>query len=165
MAALKTPFLIGTILLIFASGASFAGDVVARIHANPPAPCVAKSIGDMSSGIAIFPNGKTDEQLRGIMGGLASPFLAEGAERMSPANTDVVYTAVFYQGRPIDEIGIYAYRFKEPIGPQMFKAHEGMNGKILVLNDRLLVLLWHERLERTAHCFAALEQALLRTRD
>jgi hypothetical protein len=165
MAALKTPFLIGTILLIFASGASFAGDLVARIHANPPAPCVAKSIGDMSSGIAIFPNGKTDEQLRGIMGGLASLFLAEGAERMSPANTDVVYTAVFYQGRPIDEIGIYAYRFKERIGPQMFKAHKGMNGKILVLNDRLLVLLWHERLERTAHCFAALEQALLGTRD
>jgi hypothetical protein len=84
MAALKTPFLIGTILLIFASGASFAGDVVARIHANPPAPCVAKSIGDMSSGIAIFPNGKTDEQLRGIMGGLASLFLAEGSIRAGP---------------------------------------------------------------------------------
>jgi hypothetical protein len=47
----------------------------------------------------------------------------------------------------------------------MFKAHKEMNGKILVLNNRLLVLLWHERLERTAHCFAALEQALLRTRD
>jgi hypothetical protein len=115
--------------------------------------------------MAFFPDGRTDEQLRGVMGAMASRFLSRGAELMSPDNTEVVYTAVFYQGRPIDEIGIYAYRFKEPITSDMFEAHEGINGKLLVLNTNLLVLLWHEKLARTEQCFVALENALLEKRD
>jgi hypothetical protein len=115
--------------------------------------------------MAVFPDGKTDEQLRGVMGGIAAMFLSRGAGLMSPDNTEVVYTAVFYQGRPIDEIGIYAYQFKEPIAADMFEAHEGVNGKLLVLNSNLLVLLWHEKLERTEQCFVALENALLENMD
>jgi hypothetical protein len=135
-------------------------ELVAAIHSNPPPPCVAKGVEDMSSGIAIYPDGKAGEELRGVMGGLASMFLSKGAQRMHPDNTDRVFTAVFYEGKPIDEIGIYAYRFRKPINEDMFQAHEGANGKVLVLNNRLLVLLWHEKLERTERCFVALERAL-----
>ena len=134
--------------------------LIAALHANAPVPCIAKDIEDKSSGISRYPNGKADEQLRGVMGGLASMFLSEGSERMSPDKTDMVYTAVFYEGDPIFEVGIYAYRFTDSIDANMFEAHDGINGKFFVLNNQLLVLLWHEKLEKTERCFIALESAL-----
>jgi len=150
----------GIFIISFAVNAN-TDNLIADIHANPPAECTAKSVNDKSSGIAIFPNGKTDEELRGVMGGLASMFMSEGGSRMSPSNTQVVYTAVFYEQKPINEIGIYGYKFVEPISPDMFVAHKELNGDLFVVSSRLLVLLWHEKYERTARCYEALKQTLL----
>ena len=135
-------------------------DLIAQLHASAPTPCIAKALDDKSSGIANFPGGKTDEELRGIMGGLAAMFLATGGSRMSSKNTQVVYTAVFYEGQPINEIGIYGYKFAEAISPSMFTAHEGLNGQLFVIAERLLILLWHENYKKTARCYEALKGRL-----
>ena len=94
------------------------------------------------------------------MGGLAAVFLSKGAVLMAPINTKTVYAAVFYQEKPINEIGIYGYEFAIPIDSSMFKAHGELNGKVFVLDNRMLILLWHESLERTAECFQALGNIL-----
>lgn len=138
-------------------------NLISRLHANAPQPCVAKSTDDRSSGIAIFPQGKSDEELRGIMGGIASIFLSQGAPLMAPNNTVAVYTAVFYEENPINEIGIYAYKFADPIKPDMFTAKEELNGKIFVIDNQLLVLLWHEDYVKTARCFNAIKDSLTAT--
>ena len=80
---------------------------------------------------------------------------------MSPNNTQVVYTAVFYEDKPMNEIGIYGYKFAGAISPDMFVAHKELNGQLFVIANRLLILLWHEKYEKTARCFEALKQALL----
>ena len=136
-------------------------NLIAELHANPPPACTAKSIYDKSSGISIFPGGKTDHQLRGVMGGLASMFLAEGGSRMSANNIQVVYTAVFYEQQPKNEIGLYGYKLSEVISPSMFVAHEELNGQLFVIGNRLLVLLWHENYKKNARCYEALKKLLL----
>ena len=90
-------------------------------------------------------------------------FLSEGASRMSPNNTQVVYTAVFYEQQPINEIGTYGYKFAEAISPSMFVANEELNGQLFVIANRLLVLLWHENYEKTARCYEALKETLSAT--
>lgn len=135
--------------------------LIAGLHADPPPACAAKPVGDMSSGIAIFPDGRTDEQLRGVMGWMATMLLDRGRELLAPANTTTVYTAVFYQDAPVNEVGIYGYEFSIPITQDMFEAAPGGNGRFIVIGEHLLLLLWHESLDRTAACFHALEEKLL----
>jgi len=64
----------------------------------------------------------------------------------SVRDIDTVYTAVFYQDRPINEVGIYAYRFVQPMRSDDFKAKPEFNGRLFVIKNELLVLLWHEDL-------------------
>lgn len=163
---MKTATFIPLVLLqlVFAFLSSSAGgiekDFIAKLHANPPPPCIAKRTDDKSSGIAMFPDGNRDEQLRGILGRLAAMFLSKGAALMAPSNTKTVYTAVFYQEKPINEIGVYGYEFAIPLDSSMFKAHGELNGKVFVLDNHTLILLWHESLERTAECFQVLGNIL-----
>ena len=138
--------------------------LIAAIHSKPPQPCIAKTVEDRSSGIAILPGGKSDEQWRRIMGGFAAVFLEKGAELMAPQNTTAVYTAVFYEEHPINEIGIYGYDFAIPIAAEMFSPRDGLNGRFIVVDGRLLILLWRENSEKTVACFRALEQSLTRHR-
>jgi hypothetical protein len=134
--------------------------LIAAIYSEPPQPCIAKRVEDKSSGIAIFPSGKSDEQLRRIMGGFAAVFLEKGAELLAPQNTTAVYTAVFYEEQPINEIGIYGYHFAIPITAEMFSPRKGLNGRFIVVDSRLLILLWRENSEKTVACFRALENSL-----
>ena len=133
-------------------------ELIAELHANPPSPCVAKPVGDMSSGIAIVPTGETREQVRGIMGRIASFVLGAGASYMTAENIQVVYTAVFYEAEPINEVGIYAYKFAETIDRDMFRSNPELNGKLFVIDQNLLVILWYE--DRTARCFSAIDAFL-----
>lgn len=134
--------------------------VVAELHSNPPSPCVAKDIEDMSSGIAIVPTGNTHDEVWGIMGAMASVFLSAGASLMTAKNIEVVYTAVFFENEPRNEIGIYAYKFKERIDKSMFSPRPELNGKFFVIDRNLLVLLWHEDYDKTARCFEAMDKLL-----
>lgn len=94
------------------------------------------------------------------MGGMASVFLSMGAIHMTPKNIDVVYTAVFFEDKPINEIGIYAYQFNKPVNINMFTAHRELNGKFFVIHEKLLVLLWHEDYKKTARCFSSIKKYL-----
>lgn len=134
--------------------------LVAQLHSNPPPPCIAKGIEYRSSGIAISPSGNTREEVRGIMGGIASLVLRAGASYMTAKNIEVVYTAVFFVGESKNEIGIYAYKFREQIDPNMFRASPELNGKIFVIDRNLLVILWHETYDETARCFSAMDKLL-----
>jgi hypothetical protein len=75
---------------------------------------------------------------------------------------DTVYSAVFYENDPINEIGIYGYRFRTPIEADDFKAVPEFHGKLFVLNRELLILLWHKDIRRTERCFSAIEKILER---
>jgi len=148
------------VCLYAAAGLSQERGLVAELHAHPPPPCIAKAIDDRSSLIAITPDGNIREEVRGIMAGLVSPLLATGAQRMTADNIEVVYTAVFYEGKPINETGIYAYRFREPVDPTGFTATPELNGRLFVIDTNLLVILWHEEYAGTERCYTALEKAL-----
>ena len=81
---------------------------------------------------------------------------------MNSKDIDTVYTAVFYEKEPINEVGIYGYRFKEPIDANLFKAKPELDGRLFVIDNRLLVLLWHEDIRKTGQCLSAMEKALLK---
>ena len=106
------------------------------------------------------PDGESDEQLRGVMGGLAAMFLVKGADLMAARNTTAVYTAVFYTRDPANEIGLYGYEFATPIDATMFEAHGELNGELHVLGNRMLIVLWRERSETTVECFQAISNVL-----
>lgn len=134
--------------------------LVADLYANPPPPCVAKGVEDMSSLIAIDPAGSTREELVGIMGSIASIFLSAGANHMTAENIEAVYTAVFFEEEPINEVGIYAYKFRGQIDQAMFSPREELGGKFFVIGRNLLVLLWRERSARQTRCFSELDAIL-----
>ncbi len=104
------------------------------------------------------------------MGMFVSPALESGAHLLSSKDVVAVYTAVFYQDASINEVGIYAYQLRNAVAPGTFVTSEGFNGNVRVLEGRLLVVLWHEKLDRTRACFEAMDKALeahaeLRTDD
>lgn len=134
--------------------------LVADLYANPPPPCLAKGIEDRSSLIAIDPSGSTREELVGIMGSMASIFLDAGANHMTARNIETVYTAVFFEDEPVNEIGIYAYKFRDQIDQSMFSPREEPGGKFFVIDRNLLVLLWREQSVKTTRCFSALDGIL-----
>lgn len=136
--------------------------LIAELHNQPPIPCVSKPSYDTSSGIAISPEGVTGQEIRDHMGVFTRIFLSSGANYMTSKYIDTVYTAVFYDKAPINEVGIYGYRFEKPINSNMFEAKPELNGRLFVINNRLLVLLWHEDIRKTGQCFSAMEKALLK---
>jgi hypothetical protein len=136
--------------------------LIEELHNQPPKPCVGKSIDDKSSLIAISPKGKTREEIRNHMGAIASIFLSSGSKYMTSKYIEKIYTAVFYEKKPINEVGIYGYRFKESIDSDLFEANSELNGKLFVFNSKLLVILWHEDIRKTGQCFTAMEKALLK---
>ena len=156
---LLTVFTIVTLLLLSPVYAT-ENNLIAEIHSHPPHACVSKSIHDSSSGMRIMPNGNTREQVRGVVGWMASVFLKSGKQFMTPKYIDVIYTAVFYQDKSINEVGIYGYRFNITIDESMFKAIDDFHGRIMVINDDLLLLLWHEDIRKTEKCYSALEDRL-----
>jgi len=156
------------ILLVFAialPSASLAADqpMITTLHKRPPSPCVSKAPDDTSSGMKGHPEGITREDVIRVMVWMASKFVDAHRDLLSAQSVrdiDTVYTAVFYQDRPINEVGIYAYRFVQPIRSDDFKAKPEFNGRLFVIKNELLILLWHEDLSRTAGCFSAIENAL-----
>jgi hypothetical protein len=94
------------------------------------------------------------------MAWMASKFIISGKQYLNSKHIDTVYTAVFYENEPINEIGIYGYRFISPIKPNDFKASPEFHGRLFVINGELLILLWHEELSKTARCFSAIEKIL-----
>lgn len=136
--------------------------LIAELHNQPPMPCVSKSTDDTSSFIRIAPKGVTSAETRDHMAAFASIFLSSGANHMTSKYIDTIYTAVFYEKEPINEVGIYGYRFERRINSNMFKAKPELNGKLFVINGTLLVLLWHEDIRKTGQCFSAMEKALVR---
>jgi len=141
---------------------SFASDhaLIAKIYKSPPSPCISKAIDDMSSGMRLHPDGITREEVRSTMAWMASKFVTTGKQYLTSKHIDTVYTAVFYENEPINEIGIYGYRFISPIQPNDFKANPEFHGRLFVLNGELLILLWHEEFSKTARCFSAIDKLL-----
>jgi hypothetical protein len=136
--------------------------LIEELHNQPPESCVSKSTDDKSSLIAISPKGNTREEIRDYMGSFAAIFLSSGSDYMTSKYIETAYTAVFYEKEPINEVGIYGYRFKESIDSNLFEAKPELNGKLFVFNNRLLVILWHEDIRKTGQCFTAMEKALLK---
>ena len=110
---------------------------------------------------AINPTGERREEIRDHMSAIASIFLSSGSEYMSSKYFKTVYTAVFYEYEPINEAGIYGYHFKKPIDSNKFEANTDLNGKLFVIDNILLVLLWHEDIKKTGLCFAAMDNSLI----
>ncbi len=136
--------------------------LIEDLHNQPPKPCVSKSVEDKSSLITISPKGETREEIRDHMGAFASIFLSSGSNYMTSKYIETVYTAVFFEKKPINEVGIYGYRFKESIDSNLFETKSELNGKLFVFNNRLLVILWHEDIRKTGQCLTAMENALLK---
>ncbi len=142
-------------LAIFCSrGHAMDAHIIARLHSDPPSPCIAKSIDDRSSLIAIKPTGTTREEVIAHMAAMAGIFLVSGRAHMTAEHISAVYTAVFYQDEPINEVGVYAYRFRDEIDAQMFAPAPQFHGRFFA-KGRMLVLVWHEDIEKTGSCYAA----------
>ena len=154
--------------LFFLNSATFTGvdvlaserSIIAELHNKPPSPCASKATDDTSSLIAISPQGVTREEVRNHMAAFAFVLLSSGANYMTSKYIDTVFTAVFYEKEPINEIGIYGYRFKNPINSNMFRAKPELNGDLFVINNKLLLVLWHEDKNKTNQCFSALKNVL-----
>jgi len=144
---------------------SFAVDqnIVATLHKSPPAPCVSKAPEDRSPGYITHPEGITRQDVIQVQTWIASNVIDADRDLLSlqtARNIDTAYTAVFYEKEPINEVGIYAYRFIRPIRLDDFKAKPEFNGRLFVINSELLVILWHKDKSKTAGCFSAMEKAL-----
>ena len=66
-----------TIIFVFIQSSlsvSFASaeGIIAGLHKAPPAPCISKATDDMSSGMRIYPDGITREEVRNVMAWVAS---------------------------------------------------------------------------------------------
>jgi len=156
------------ILLFFAltlPSYSFAAgqNIVAALHKSPPAPCVSKAPDDRSPGYITHPEGITRQDVIQVQAWLASNIVDSDRDLLSlktAQNIDTAYTAVFYEKEPINEVGIYAYRFINRIQTEDFRPKPGLHGRLFVINDELLVILWHKDKSKTAGCFSAIEKAL-----
>jgi hypothetical protein len=145
--------------------ASFAADqnIVAALHKSPPAPCVSKAPDDRSPGYITHPEGITRQDVIQVQTWIAANVVEANRDLLSlqtVRNIDTAYTAVFYEKEPINEVGIYAYRYVHPIRLDDFRAKPDLNGRLFVINNELLVILWHKGKSRTAGCFSAIEKAL-----
>jgi hypothetical protein len=165
----RTSILLALFLIILhlklAISLASAQGIVAEIHRTPPSPCISKAPDDTTPGMKTFPDGITREDVRRIMVWMASTFVSSDKQYLTPKyidTIDTVYSAVFYENDPINEIGIYGYRFRTPIQVDGFKAVPEFHGKLFVLNRELLILLWHKDIRRTERCFSAIEKILER---
>jgi hypothetical protein len=110
-----------------------------------------------------YPEGVTREDVIQVQAWIAAHMVSRGQELLfseSARSIDKAYTAIFYQDKPVNEVGIYAYRFTKPIRPDDFKASPEFHGRLFVIDNELLVLLWHKGLDRTVQCFSAIEKTL-----
>jgi hypothetical protein len=142
-----------------------AQGIVAELHKTPPSPCISKAPDDTTHGMKTFPDGITREEVRRIMVWMASKFVTSDKQYLTPKYIDTIdafYSAVFYENDPINEVGIYGYRFRTPIEADDFKAVPEFHGKLFVLNRELLILLWHKDIRRTERCFSTIEKILER---
>ena len=140
-----------------------AQGIVVELHKTPPSPCISKAPDDKTQGMKTFPDGITREDVCRIMVWMVSKFVTSDKEYLTPKDIDIidtVYSAVFYESDPINEIGIYGYRFRTPIQADEFRTFPEFHGKVFVLNRELLILLWHEDTRRTERCFSAIERIL-----
>jgi hypothetical protein len=138
-------------------------NIVPALHKSPPAPCVSKAPEDRSPGHITHPEGITSQDLIQVQTWIASTVVEADRDLLSlqtARNIDMAYTAVFYEKEPINEVGIYAYRYIHPIRPDDFRPKPDLNGRLFVINSELLVILWHKDRSRTAGCFSAMEKAL-----
>jgi len=163
--------MIRAMVIIFAvcalalASASSAADqnIVAALHKSPPAPCVSKAPDDRPPGYITHPEGITRQDVIQVQTRIAANVVEADRELLSlqtARNIDTAYTAVFYEKEPINEVGIYAYRYIHPIRLDDFRAKPDLNGRLLIINNELLVILWHKGKSRTAGCFSAIEKAL-----
>jgi len=156
------------ILLFFAlapPSASSAADmnIVAALHKSPPAPCVSKVPEDRSPGHITHPEGVTRQDIIQVQTWIASTVVDADRDLLSlqtVRNIDTAYTAVFYEKEPINEVGIYAYRYIHPIRLGDFRAKPDFNGRLFMIDNELLVILWRKDKGRTAGCFSAIEKVL-----
>ena len=153
------------VVLLCPLSASFSADrnIVAELHQSPPAPCVSKAPDDRSPGYVTHPEGITREDVIQVQTWMASLLVSSDKDLLSPASArkiDTAYTAVFYEKEPVNEVGIYAYRYTHPVRPDDFRARPDLNGRLFVINREILVILWHKGRDRTAGCFSAMEKAL-----
>jgi hypothetical protein len=171
ISTMRRHFMIRTMVIILGvfalalPSAAFAADrnIVAELHKSPPAPCVSKAPDDRSPGYITHPEGITRQDVIQVQVWIASHMVEANSDLLSlqtGRNIDTAYTAVFYEKEPINEVGIYAYRYIHPIRSDDFRAKPDFNGGLFVINDELLVLLWHKGKSRTAGCFSAMEKAL-----
>jgi hypothetical protein len=154
-----------TVFALVLPSAACAADrnIVSELHKSPPAPCVSKAPDDRSPGHITHPEGITRQDLIQVQTWIASTVVEANRDLLSlqtGRNIDAAYTAVFYEKEPINEVGIYAYRYIHPIRPDDFRAKPDLNGRLFVINNELLVILWHKGKSRTAGCFSAMEKAL-----
>ncbi len=151
------------LVLALAGGASVHAaerELLARLYDVPPSPCLAVPHDAPTALVAIAPEGIAREETVAHLAAMGGLFLARGAERMTPRHIETVFTAVFYQEMPANEVGAYGYLFREPVDVAMFAGHEELNGRVFVVGGRLLVLLWHEGLDRAGACYAALAERI-----
>ena len=151
-------------VLALPTGSSAADhNIVAALHKSPPAPCISKAPDDRSPGHITHPEGITREDVIRVQTWMASLMVDANRDLLSlqtARNIDTAYTAVFYEKEPINEVGIYAYRYIHPIRMDDFRPKPGINGSLFVINGELLVILWHKDKIRTAGCFSAIEKDL-----
>jgi hypothetical protein len=157
--------IIFTVCVLTLPVASSAADtnIVAALHKSPPAPCVSKAPDDRSPGYITHPEGITRADVIQVQTWIAATVVEAERDLLSlqtARNIDRAYTAVFYEKEPINEVGIYAYRYIHPIQLDDFRAKPDLNGRLFVINNELLVILWHKGKSRTAGCFSAIEKAL-----
>ena len=147
------------LLIIIIGNISLASEhsLIESVHSQPPSPCISKSLDDKSSLIAINPAGENREDIINHMGAFSTIFLSVGTELMSSKHVEKIYTAVFYENEPINEVGIYGYRFKESINTNQFKEKDEFNGSIFIINNKLLVVVWHEDIHKTNNCYSAIK--------
>ena len=110
--------------------------------------------------MAIAPDGDSRGELVGIMGAFAAATLTSGMEYMTPSQIGMVFTAVFFEEEPKYEVGIYAYLFHDTIDSNAFELSPEINGKLFVIDEKLLVLLWQERPDKSMACFSELDEVL-----
>jgi len=138
-------------------------EIVAALHKSPPVPCISKAPDDHSPGFITHPEGVTRQDFIQVQTWMAALTIDANRDLLSlqtAKNIDKAYTAVFYEKEPINEVGIYAYRFINRIQSDDFRPKPGFNGRLFVINSELLVILWHKDKSKTAGCFSAIEKAL-----
>jgi hypothetical protein len=56
---------------------------------------------------------------------------------MTSKYIDTVYTAIFYEKEPINEVGIYGYGFEHQIDSKMFEPKPVLDGEFFTINNEI----------------------------